>query len=620
MATNQLERIADLVERVSPLGGKSRGMPIEADDWNTLVDVVLGLLQVGRAQAETTLVTLQERFAPREHEHLGDVTDAWLDPALQARVGAGGGGSVPTRTALAELESRLGGLGTEVARLTSLVSDQRRQLDRSAVTELDRTHVLKQFDDRFAGVENLRTQVATLATDVGGVKTNVTTLLDLRRSLSDPLGNPIDVARMRQDLTEVQALRENLQGVDGSLLRLRDVELKLREVSDAVGTSGPGGLDARITGAVADAERRLDTGAVARSEALKQSLTADAQASEARLRAQLDGGIVSTRIVLGQSMTDAVAAAETRLTTTLNTKITQTAATLRTDTLAATGTLIDQRLAGVPDQVRSITTGLVATLRTDVRDELRTTLRADLDGRFATLNTQVNDRLAAADARQRTLEAAVPGLVQTQVTALGTTLAAQQSQALDTRLAAMQTSLNAAVDTRARAEVAAGLATLDARIATSVDGRLADLDARVGRSVTAATRTLSTDISTEVRTQVTALDVAGQVRDSTATLAAQLRAEQARSSAEVLAKSSSNLSDAVTLLRSETAALRTEVNRTIDTRINANNTALRQDLQTDLTQFEGRLKPDSFRSNVVVRTDRTVDRSVVVDRSTVIDR
>ena len=76
---------------------------------------------------------------------------------------------------------------------------------------------------------------------------------------------------MRQDLTEVQGLRENLKGVDGSLMRLRDVELKLREVSDAVGLSGAGGLDGRIDGAVADAAHRLDARLVERTDTLKET-------------------------------------------------------------------------------------------------------------------------------------------------------------------------------------------------------------------------------------------------------------------------------------------------------------------------------------------------------------
>jgi hypothetical protein len=606
MATvNQLDRIGDLVDRLGPIAGKTRGMRIEAAEWNTLVDVVLGALRVERAQVETTAVTLQDRFAAVEHTHLGDVTEAWLDAALQSRLGDASG-PISARTAIAELEARVASLGAEVARLTALVGDQQRQLDRAAVTEVDRGRVLKQFDDRFAGVENLRTQVGTLSADVGGVKGNVAVLLDLRHSLSDPQGVPINVAAMRQELTEVQGLRENLKGVDGTLLRLRDVELKLREVSDAVGTGGSGGLDNRINGAVASAESRLDARFIERGDTLKETLLAETRGSETRLRAELTTRIDGARGALDQSVAQTVATAETRINATLNTRLTQTAATLRTDTLAAAGGLIDQRLAGVPDQVRTITTGLVTTLRTEVRDELRTTLRADIDGRFTTLTGQTNDRLAALDTRVRGVQDGLPALVESRVTALGDTLATQQSASLDTRLAAVQTSLASTVDARVKSQVTAGLASVDTRIGTTVDGRLADLDTRIGRAVDVATRDLTQDVAAEVRNQVTALDVPGQVRGATTTLAQQLRAEQTQASAEILAKTSTNLADAVTVLRGETAALRTEVTRIIDTRVNASNAALRQDFRTDLTQFETRLKPDSFRT-VINRDVRIVN-------------
>jgi len=79
-ATNQLNRIALLVDKVTPVGNKQRGMRIEADDWNTLVDVALGILQLDRLQEQRSGNLLEERFALKDHEHLGEVSIAWLTP------------------------------------------------------------------------------------------------------------------------------------------------------------------------------------------------------------------------------------------------------------------------------------------------------------------------------------------------------------------------------------------------------------------------------------------------------------------------------------------------------------------------------------------------------------
>ena len=85
--TNQLERIAGLVERLGPIAKKQRGMRIEAEQWNALVDVLLGVLQVDRAQEESTQVSLEQRFATKVHEHLGRIGITWLDTDLQTRLG-----------------------------------------------------------------------------------------------------------------------------------------------------------------------------------------------------------------------------------------------------------------------------------------------------------------------------------------------------------------------------------------------------------------------------------------------------------------------------------------------------------------------------------------------------
>src|SRR5262249_42146199 len=108
-ATTQLSKIADLTERLGPLAGKQRGMPIETDEWNTIVDVLRGLLEIDHAQEDSAQSDLEQRFALKDHDHLGQVTLAWLDPSLQSSVGDGGGG-VATRAAIASIQQKVDAL------------------------------------------------------------------------------------------------------------------------------------------------------------------------------------------------------------------------------------------------------------------------------------------------------------------------------------------------------------------------------------------------------------------------------------------------------------------------------------------------------------------------------
>jgi hypothetical protein len=598
MAADNLERIAALVDRLGPLAGKARGMRIEAAELNALVEVLQGLLQVERAQEQTAQSQLEERFALKSHEHLGEVSLAWLDADLQARTG-GSDSSLSTRSALADVSSRIASLNTEVARLSTLLDSQSKLLDRSQVDELDRSRKLAQFDERFASVENLRTLVSTLSNEVTGVKSNVTTVLELRQSLRDAAGNPIDVNKMRQELSEVQTLRENLKGVDGGLLRLRDVEIKLHDLSDAIGAGGPAGLDTRIAGVVATAEARLNAKVDERAAGLKADQEAALSASEERLRAQLTSGIDASRASLEQSLGQQSAAAEGRLSTQLDAKLAQSVGDAETRTLAATTSLVESKFALVPEQVRTATTAAVNDARNGLREELRVSLTEALEPKIATLDTRLTGRADAVDSKVAALEGSIPDIVGRQVTAAGQELETRLNSNLENRVEQARNRLKDELTVILRQSVVDDLSNLDTRIASTVDDRLSGLDARVDTAVTNATRNLPQDVSAEVGRQIAAADVAGQIRGASDALAQQLRDEQTQALAGAQAQNSAAVNSAVGLLRSEIAAARTESANALDSRLNAQGIALRKEFSTSIASLRGSLRPDVFSSVIV---------------------
>ena len=212
-----------------------------------------------RDREDSTQSSLAQSFAAIDHVHLGQIDITWLDADLQARLGGQQSqGSVLTRTALGEATQKITSLGTEVARLSTLAETHQLLLDRASVDAADRSKVLSQFDARFAGVENLRTLVGAVSNDVNGLRGNLDTVLQLRTSLSDANGNPIDVAQLKTQIGDLQTLRDNLKGVDGNLLRMRDIEVRLNEIGDAAGVGGAGGLDQRIATATGQLKEQLN--------------------------------------------------------------------------------------------------------------------------------------------------------------------------------------------------------------------------------------------------------------------------------------------------------------------------------------------------------------------------
>src|SRR6185436_5159146 len=113
--TNQLERIKALAERLTPLADKQRGMRIEAEQWNTMVEVLRGILDIDRTQENVVTNVIREECAPKDHQHVGQAGLDWLDAETRARL-TGAGGAL-SRSALDDVNKKIEGLTQEVRRL-----------------------------------------------------------------------------------------------------------------------------------------------------------------------------------------------------------------------------------------------------------------------------------------------------------------------------------------------------------------------------------------------------------------------------------------------------------------------------------------------------------------------
>ena len=550
-ATNQLPKIAEFVDRIGGLGAKQRGMRIEATDWNALVEVLKGVLEIERAQEDTTQPLLDQRYALRDHEHLGQVTIAWLDPALQASLAQTTGS--PARQALAELQQKVDSLGTEVARLTERVSAQQQVIDRFAVNDVDRAKTLGAFETRFAGVENLRTQVTGLAAQFDGFRANVNTVLELKKSLSDVSGAPIDVAKLRQDVNDLGALRENLKGADGNLLRLRDVELRLKELSDAGGLSGAGALDARIGKAAAEVEGRLNQRVDDRTNSVRQDLLAAQVAASAKIEADAKAAVTVALGTVEPTITTKVAEAEARLTTSLKDNVATSVKAARDSITAATATLVDQRVAAVSDQVKSAVTAARTDLSTSLRNDLSAQISTSVQAQAAAIEARLTTRLNDADTRQQAFQTQLRADTQKSMTEQITATKTELGGKFDAQAAQNRQAITTEVAARVSDAMTAAGPGIDAKIAAGVTAQIGNLDARVGTAVTTALRTLPDQISSAVKLEITTLDIAGQLQKTSDRLTGQFRNEMNQAITAEQSRSSTALTAAMTQLRGETA-------------------------------------------------------------------
>lgn len=214
MPPSQSARIAALVEQLASVDEKRRGMAIEAEDWNTIVAVLQGMLEIERLQEEGAAAMLQARFAPLLHDHLGAVSSAWLDSDLQAALGGGGGDGIAARRLLTVAEKKIEGLGAEVARLTGQVERLQRGLDAAEVSRLDTNRLARDIDARFSGLGDLETGISALSGEVQGLRGPIEEVLQLRGVLTDASGAPIDVAGLVQRVNALADLSANFTGID----------------------------------------------------------------------------------------------------------------------------------------------------------------------------------------------------------------------------------------------------------------------------------------------------------------------------------------------------------------------------------------------------------------------
>lgn len=600
-ATTQLERISGLVEKLEPISNKQRGMRIEAEQWNTLVDVVLGVLQLDRLQEQRTESLLDQRFAPRDHEHLGQVSLSWLDADLQSKF-AGGTNSISTRQLLSEMDQKIKSLSDQVAKLSAALEANQRVIDDTLVRNADRTMKLLSFEDRFKGIEDLRTTVTTLSNDVGSVRVNVDKVLDLRKSLQDEAGNPIDVAQVKRDLTDLQAIRENLKGADGKPLRLRDLELRIGEVADVVGTGGPGGLEGRFANFSASLQDTLAGRTESSIKILKTELLAENVAVENRLKSEIQTSSAQTREVALQQIASQIGATTTTFNKTLDTRLDSLKVSVTKDAVDNTRVLLNQRLAEIPDQVRTQLDTAVGGLRTTLTTNLQASLGATLTAQIKDADTRLSQQIGAVQESTKTLTDSLPAAISARLDDALPELQTKVTQAAAAQLETVRTAIENGLATRVSSAVSTSLQNLDARISTAVTQQTAGIDGKISTAVSAATRNLPVNVADEVKVQIAAANLDSKIQDAGKTITTQLKSELKTALADQDARTSTAIQSSVALLQGQISAatttvlndakefsilqstgIRTELTNLVDTRVRSTRDSI-------LTTFESRLK------------------------------
>ena len=590
-----LGRIDGLATQLDPLGGKRRGMRIEADEWNALVDVVAGLIRIERDEEESLHAELADEFAPKAHQHVGEIGIDSLDSELQSRLAADGGG-VSTRIALADLQARVEALAGDLGRATAATEDLTRRLDRSSASDVEQSAKLRQLDDRFSGIADLRGVVTSLTTQVAGLHDGVQAVLDLRQSLGG-----VDVAGLANRVSTLEALGKNFEGVDGDPVHLKDVEVQIRELQDTLDLKPGSGLDDRINALRDQLSGDLDRKVNDALETTRTTLEGEIADARSSLSSELDSKLEGARSDVASMLDARIAEASSALDASLASRVDAAAADLHSTLTSETTQLVDGRLADLPALAQTAATNAVTAATPGIRDGLLSTLGSTIDQRFADVSAQLDARVSAIDAtvaaqgdRLPSLvsDAAaelLPGLVDQRVGAAADTLAASLGARVDQQLAQARDALSSGVQEQVTSSVAAALGDVDARVASQLDARLAGLDERISTAAAEAVADLPQLVSTEVQTQLGALELDQRFDQVSAQLTSSFQDAVAKAVSDVQEQEKTNLAAAVETLRGDIVTARdAALNEAID-RIEAASGELKDAISAEASRADNAL-------------------------------
>lgn len=552
-ASNRSRQISALAEKLVPLGGKVRGMQLGADDWNAIVGALSDMLQLARSQDEEASQQLELGFAKADHDHLGEVSLAWLEPALQGQFGESGGGSLAAQQVAADLKQAIASLQGEVARLTAQVAQQQAVIDHGAADGIDRGRRLSTFDARFAGLENLKTAVTSIGQSQQALTAHVADVIKLKQSLSDPAGNPIDFVGLAGRVTELQSIRDSLTGVDGHPLRLKDLQLQVIALKDDLSSAGADGFDTRIADLRSALTNSLSDDVKRHVADLRSEVATSRNDLATLVTTRLDAGLIASRADLLAAAASRIDAAEVKFAVGLAENLVSVrdavTATVPATVTSALGSALASLDARIADAVTRREPAIVASLG----GELRGQLDRDLTSGAAVVEARLNTRLALLETSVNVAVGGVSGLVGTSVAAATGQLQATLDARLEAQAQEIRQGLKQSVAETVQRGVDDVTGTLRQTALDAVSDGLRAGNQRIDAAIQQATSGLNVQVAQVIDERLTQTGFQTLITASNIELARQLRSEIATSAAKVLESSTISVRTLGTDLRSELA-------------------------------------------------------------------
>jgi hypothetical protein len=485
-----LQRLRGLLTQLNAISHVQRGELIRAEDWNTLVAAVTDVAQAVLAEDAAETVA--------SHEHLDQVTSAWLAPQLREIFERGPLADPAAQQRLLELEQNLKRLADRIEESRSNVEDFRKRLTDVATRDLEREAAVTNVRRSVENVLDPRPDLLSIRNTLASVQREMGTVLQAASRLTLN-GQVVDIGNVLNRVGELEGFRSRLrfangEALDGATLerRLGDVTnrtVSQQQLDDAIRTR-PTQVSPEVLSGIED---RLGT-------TLRNQVGEQLGNFGNEIRGDVNTRLSGVGDLVNSRLNDALPGVTQNITTNLNASIETARRTAIESAIASAGQTLNTREQAIRADLTSgladVRSGISATVRTEVGQQLPaqlTSIRTDL--------TAVNRRV---------------DLVSTQATRHDETLS-QHSVAI-AALPQDQANLRNELRTSLLAEVE----LRSANIGRSLDERLNTFD----RTQSDRFRNLTDDLRKQ--TSDTALKIAtetatAQLRDMRAQMLAEIR-------------------------------------------------------------------------------------------------
>lgn len=470
--TETLAILGDIVDQLDPLDESEPGSPLRSADWNLVIGSVISLAKLVASREETLEAQLEGDYAPARHDHRGEATLTWFEPATRQLLEAATGGSANQRIAQKRIEKEIGGLRSEIKELRADLTNLRLSLDGLRDADFARSRGQARIENDVLALRGLEDGIGELSSRISGIDDSITSVLTFRDEIEGPDGNRIDIGALQARVGDLEGLRENLITADGELVRIREIESAIARLNSDV--TGRDELDAMIVTRVSDAGFLEDAG-------LLDQIAGQVQDTLDPRIAATESGIADLQT--GMSALDAsITPLGTRLSGAENRLAGIDARIDGLDTLAPRLDRSDARLARVETGLAGVSAN---TARIDALDANLRTLGTRVDGFGTTVTLAAENAAAISDLATRT------GTLETRTASLGETT---------TRLATLETQITALNGTEPRlGALESGQSDLTGRLdlaeaeLTLLDGTDARITGLEGRTTTVEQRQTRTD-------------------------------------------------------------------------------------------------------------------------------